>query len=430
MITTLSERIPLLKALQYRQFTLLWLGQCISILGDNIFTVALAWQVLILTGSASAMSAVVIARLLPTIIFLLIGGVTADRLPRRVIILCSDAGRALVVGIIALLSGFHALQLWHLIALSLFFGTVDGFFSPAYQSIQPQLVPKEMLQAANSLNRFALLMSGIIGPAIGALCVAWSGTTSAFALDALSFIISALCLSLMRLSTSQVELAGQEASKEVVEVDSKPRGIRGIILDIREGLGYVTSSTWLWVTISIASLANITYFGPVVVALPKLIRDVYHQGAWLLGTAQTAGAIGAIIATLLIGQMKHLHHRGLLAYVALLPCGLSIFLLGLPFPTASEPLVAIFASTLSGCSIGIFSIIWITLQQELVPVEKLGRVSSIDMMGSYVFLPIGVAFIGVLTDRFGPSLIFIVGGILTVLLLSIGLCFRDIRTLQ
>ena len=89
-----------------------------------------------------------------------------------------------------------------------------------------------------------------------------------------------------------------------------------------------------------------------------------------------------------------------------------------------------FASVLSGCSIGIFSIIWVTLLQELVPVEKLGRVSSIDMLGSYVFLPVGLAFIGILTDHFGPALIFIVGGILTVLLLSIGLCFRDIRHLQ
>ena len=430
MIVTLSERLPLLKVLRYRPFTLLWLGQCISILGDNIFTVALAWQVLLLTGSAGAMSVVVIARLIPTIVFLLIGGVAADRLPRRVIMLCSDTGRALVVGLIVLLSGLHILQLWHLVALSLFFGTVDGFFSPAYQSIQPQLVPKEMLQAANALTRFAMLMSGIIGPAIGALCIAVSGTTSAFALDAFSFVISAFCLSLMRLSTSQTKQTTQDIGEEEVQADTKLKGIRGVIADVREGLGYVTGSTWLWVTIAIASLANITYFGPIAVALPKLIRDVYHQGAWLLGATQTTSAIGAIVATLLIGQIKHLHHRGLLAYLALLPCGLSIFLFGLPFPTASEPFVAMFASILSGCSLGIFSIIWVTLLQELVPVEKLGRVSSIDMLGSYVLLPIGLAITGVFTDRYGPAPIFIVGGTLTVLLLSIGLCFHDIRHLQ
>ncbi len=430
MLAILSERLPLLKVLRYRPFTLLWAGQCISILGDNIFTVALAWQVLLLTGSAGAMSVVVIARLIPTIVFLLIGGVAADRLPRRVIMLCSDTGRALVVGLIALLSGFHTLQLWHLVALSLFFGTVDGFFSPAYQSIQPQLVPKEMLQTANALTRFAMLMSGIIGPAIAALCIAASGTTSAFALDAFSFVISAFCLSLMRLPISQTKQIMQETGEEEVQADTKLKGIRGVIADVREGLSYVTGSTWLWVTIAIASLANITYFGPIAVALPKLIRDVYHQGAWLLGAAQTAGAIGAIAATLLIGQIKHLHHRGLLAYLALLPCGVSIFLFGLPFPTQSEPFVAMFASILSGCSLGIFSIIWVTLLQELVPVEKLGRVSSIDMLGSYVFLPIGLAITGVCTDHYGPAPIFIVGGILTVLLLSIGLCFRDIRHLQ
>lgn len=430
MIATLSERFPLLKVLQFRQFTLLWLGQLISILGDNIFTVALSWQVLILTGSAGAMSVVVIARLIPTIIFLLFGGVAADRFPRRLIMLCSDAGRAFVVGLIVVLSGFHVLQLWHLVALSLFFGTVDGFFSPAYQSIQPQLVPKELLQAANAITRFALLMSGIVGPAIGALCIAFSGPASAFALDTLSFVCSAVCLSIMRLPTVQVVPDAQAASPIEVQAVTKLKGARGVIADVREGLSYVTGSTWLWVTISIVSLANITFFGPIAIALPKLIYDVYHQGAWLLGGAQTASAIGAIAATLLLGQIKHLHHRGLLAYLSLLPCGISILLFGLPLPLSIEPFIAIFASVLSGCSLGIFSIIWTTLLQELVPVEKLGRVSSIDLMGSYVFLPIGLAFIGILTDRFGPSLIFIFGGILTILLLSIGLCFHDIRRLQ
>ena len=430
MIAILSERLPLLGVLRFKQFTLLWLGQFISILGDNIFTVALAWQVLLLTGSAGAMSIVVIARLIPTIVFLLLGGVAADRFPRRVIMLCSDVGRALVVGLIAILSGFHVLQLWHLVALSLFFGIVDGFFSPAYQSIQPQLVPKEMLQAANAITRFAMLMGGIIGPAIGAVCVAFSGTASAFALDALSFIVSAICLSIMRLPATRVVPDTQGVPSTELEVAPKPKGVRGVIADVREGLSYVTGSTWLWVTIAIASLANITFFGPIAVALPKLIRDFYHQGAWLLGVIQTADALGAITATLLIGQLKRIRHRGLLAYLALLPCGLGITLLGVPLPLAAEPFVAAFASALAGFSIGIFSIIWVTLLQELVPVEKLGRVSSIDMMGSYVFLPIGLAFIGVLTDRFGPSPIFIVGGILTVLLLSIGLCFRDIRQLQ
>ena len=431
MLTTISERIPLLKVLRSRAFSLLWTGQFISIVGDNIFTVALAWQVLILTGSAEAMSAVVIAKLIPTIIFLLIGGVTADRLPRRAILLCSDAGRGLVVGIIATLSALHSLQLWHLLVLSFFFGIVDSFFLPAYQAIQPQLVPRDLLQSANSLTRFALLMGGIIGPAVGALCVALTGPASAFALDACSFLVSAICLTIMRLPTTLPSLNAnpEEAASTEVEAAPKLKGFRGLIADVQEGLKYITRSTWLWVTISIASLANITFFGPIAVALPKLVRDFYHQGAWLLGSIDTAWAIGAIAATLLMGQLKHVQHRGLLAYFALLPCGLAITLLGLPLPLSIEPISAIFAGTLAGFSIGIFSIIWITLLQELVPVEKLGRVSSIDMMGSYVFLPIGIAFIGVLADHVGPSPVFIAGGIITILLVSIGLCFRDIRQL-
>lgn len=428
MLATLSTRLPLLKVLQSRAFTLLWVGQFVSIVGDNIFTVALAWQVLILTGSAAAMSAVVIAKLIPTVIFLLIGGVTADRLPRRVILLCSDAGRGLVVAMIAVLGAMDALQLWHLLVFSFFFGVVDSFFSPAYQAIQPQLVPRDLLQSANSLTRFAMLMGGIIGPAIGALCVAFTGPASAFALDAFSFIASAACLAIMHLPAASAPDSEGILSIEAQETP-KRKGISKLIADVREGLSYVTSSTWLWVTIAIASLANITFFGPIAVALPKLVRDFYHQGAWLLGLIDTTWAVGAIAATLLMSQLKYRGHRGLLAYFALLPCGLAITLLGLPLPLHVEPVFATFASALAGFSIGIFSIIWVTLLQELVPVEKLGRVSSIDMMGSYVFLPIGIAFIGVLADRIGPSPVFILGGIITILLVSLGLCFRNIRRL-
>src|SRR5207302_9341946 len=125
----------------------------ISFIGNGAFTTALAWEVLLLTGSATAMGVVIIAQSLPLIAFLLLGGVAADRLPRRLVMLWSDGGRAVAVLLITALAWAHLLQLWHLIILSLIFGTVNGFFSPAYQAIMPQLVDKEHLSSANSLTR-------------------------------------------------------------------------------------------------------------------------------------------------------------------------------------------------------------------------------------------------------------------------------------
>ncbi len=154
MMIIISGRFPMLKVLHSRPFLLLWAGQCISFVGDYMFRIALAWEVLLLTGSAAAMSIVFIASLTPTIIFVLIGGVTADRLPRRLIILTSDAGRAVVVLLIAALTILHLLQFWHLVTLSLLFGMVDGFFSPAYRSIwhgRMALWPHHHCQSIGSL---------------------------------------------------------------------------------------------------------------------------------------------------------------------------------------------------------------------------------------------------------------------------------------
>jgi MFS family permease len=140
------------RALRSRSFALLWMGQTISVLGDAAFYPALAWQVLILTDSGTAMGIVAIAQMIPTLAFLLIGGTLADRVSRRLILLWSDGGRAVVVLLIAGPGWFHLLQFWHLVALAFLFGIVDSFFFPTMQAIPPQLVEKEQLTSSASVS--------------------------------------------------------------------------------------------------------------------------------------------------------------------------------------------------------------------------------------------------------------------------------------
>jgi MFS family permease len=268
--------------------------------------------------------------------------------------LVSDSGRAIIVGIVSLLARLHLLQFWHLVLLSFLFGVVDGFSLPAYQSIQPLLVDKDTLQAANALTRLSTQISNLFGPTVGAVCIAISGPASAFALDTLSFVISAACLVSVHIPTAT-------KTSEQVTTETQKRGLRGLLEDVREGLTYVTGSTWLWVTIAIASLANITYFGPIAVALPRLVHDIYHSGAWLLGLITTASATGAIIATLIIGQMRHMRRRGLIAYTSLLVSCLGLTTLGVPLPLIVEPVVAVIASVFMGLGLGVFEIIWVTV---------------------------------------------------------------------
>jgi DHA3 family tetracycline resistance protein-like MFS transporter len=411
------------RALRSRPFALLWLGQTISTLGDGVNLTALAWQVLILTGSGAAMGVVLIATAIPRVLFMLLGGVIADRLPRRLVMLWADAGRAVAVGAIAILSYTNTLQFWQLIALGLLFGLSQAFFLPAYQSIAPQIVEVEALPSANALNGLTREIGILVGPALGAVLVANFSIASAFAVDAITFLFSALCLLAVHVPIKPL------LAQEGLETESaKRRGARGVIADIHEGIGYIATSSWLWVTIAIASLGN-ALRAPYSVTLPLHVRDFYHSGVGLYGAIISASAVGAILATLIVGQLRRIHHRGIVAYSALVVSSLAMMAFALPVPHDLVPVVTLTAFALDGAGIGAFEIIWVTVLQEMVPSEKLGRVSSVDFVGSFLFQPLGLAVVGVLTDAVATPWIFLACGALSLLLNASGFLVRGIREL-
>ncbi len=186
--------MTLFKALKYRFFALLWSGQTISRLGDSLYRIALSWWVLQKTGSAAIMGTVLIFSTLPMLVFLLIGGVVVDRFNRVRLMLASDIVRGILIAGVSWLAATGHLEVWHIFLVSTFFGIVGAFFQPAYTSIVPDLTPAEALPSANSLTSLSGQVAGIVGPALGAGLIAWGGNQVAFALDALSFFISAACL--------------------------------------------------------------------------------------------------------------------------------------------------------------------------------------------------------------------------------------------
>src|SRR3990170_4384393 len=178
-------------SLRHRSFALLWTGQTISRLGDSLYRIALAWWVLEKTGSATAMSTVLVVSFLPMLLFLLVGGVVVDRLPRFRVLFASDVLNGCVVGAVAVLAATGRLEVWHVYIAGALFGLAEAFFYPAYAASVPQVVPPEALPSANALTGLSYQISGVIGPAIGAAMVALGGTSAAFGLDSLSFFISA-----------------------------------------------------------------------------------------------------------------------------------------------------------------------------------------------------------------------------------------------
>jgi MFS family permease len=332
IVSTLIRRLSVLRSLQNRSFALLWLGQTCSSLGDGAFTIALAWEVLLLTGSATAMGLVVMAEMLPRLIFLLLGGVAADRLPRLRILLFSDAGRGAIVLLIALLGWLHGLQLWHLIALSLLFGVAAGFFHPAYRSLTPQLVEYDQLASANALTAFSRDISTLLGPALGAGIVALVGPMGAFAFDGLSFVFSASCLFAIR-----PLVVSSQAVEDSLKKASTTFPLKGFVDDLHEGWRFVVRSPWFFIGLPLATLGSIFFSGPLEVALPKLVQTAYHADIWLFGVLGMALALGSILASLLLGQLRHIPKRGTVMYGAVALASCAELLLGLSIPQTYAP---------------------------------------------------------------------------------------------
>ncbi|OGO16541.1 MAG: hypothetical protein A2Y93_15430 [Chloroflexi bacterium RBG_13_68_17] len=400
-----------LRSLSHRAFALLWTGQTVSRLGDSLYRVALAWWMLEETGSATAMGAVMIFSFTPMLIFLLIGGVLVDRLPRLRVMLVCDVASGAIIGTVALLAFADRLEVWHVYAASLLFGLVEAFFFPAYTAAVPALTPAEALPSANSLTSLSHQITGIVGPAVAAAIVAAGGTPLAFLLDGLSFFLSAAFL---------LPLLRQDAAPA-------PAGDgRTALADLRDGLSLVLASPWLWITIALFAFTNVALSGPRAVALPFLIQENLGAGVEALGLISSSAAAGSMVGTVWLGRYARLRRRGLVGYLCTAVTGLSFFVFGLAVPLS----VIIGAAFVGGLSISMFGLIWTNTLQELVPGEKLGRVSSIDALGSFVLLPVGYAVAGWATDLVGAPLVFAVGGAVTTLLALAGLLHPAIRHLD
>lgn len=362
------------------------------------------------TGSATAMGSVLVFSMTPMLIFLLIGGVAVDRFPRLQLMLGSDLLRAAVAATVAALAFANLLAVWHIYIASVIFGFVDAFFEPAYLAAVPEMVPPEALPSANALTSLSRRITGIAGPTLGAAIVALGSTPSAFALDAASFLISALCL---------LPIPAHPPAREVAPSDS-------VLRDLRAGLAAVLANPWLWVTITLAALINMTMGGPLAVALPFLVKETLGADVGALGLLGSASSAGAVAGSLWLGRFARLRRRGLLAYGNLLAGSLAVLAYGLPIGLAG---VALAAFTF-GLSMAAFELVWTHTVQEMVPRELLGRVSSIDLLGSFVLLPVGYALAGWATDLLGPPLVFLIGGAASAALALLGLAHPAIRRLD
>lgn len=381
----------LLEPLRGRSFRLYWLGQATSAYGDQVLLVALALQVLRLGGGARELGLVNAAAGGALVVFLLVAGVVVDRLPRRAVMIASDLVRMAVLGYLAVASLGGSLRIGSLTVAAAVYGAADAFFWPAKTAILPELVVRDHLMPANSLSSSADRSSLVIGPGIGGLLVATVGPGAAFLFDAVTFAVSAGCLLAI----------GRRGMLPRAPTPEAPRRLLG---DLRDGVREVMRHRWLWVTILLFTFIVFLVVGPEEVLLPVYLEQRF-RAAEAFGLLVACAGLGAIAGALLTGLVRPVR-RGRWAYSGGLLSALALA----GFALAGEVWQLALLAGLWGLGIEAFQVVWDTSLQELVRPEALGRVSSLDHIGSLALLPVSFAVVGAVADRTGARPVFALAG--------------------
>jgi MFS family permease len=380
--------------LLHREFRLLFAGQTASAIGDQVVRVALALYVTQI-GSPTDVGIVLAANTVPLLVFLLLGGVWADRLPRHRLMLAADGTRGALHALLAVLILTGTVEIWHIVLIEACFGSAEAFFRPAYTGLIPQTVPPEQLQPAKAATGLVETIASFIGPALATALVIGVGGGWAFAVDAATFAVSAAFLIPMR---------PQRRGDAVAPTT--------LLADLREGWAAVRGRPWVWMTIAafsveiMCSYALFQTLGPTIAATAHGGRAVFGVLAAVLGAGTFVGA--------LVGFRWRPRNpvRVGIGFVLLSPIGTGLFALGAPLAL----LVPLYLA--AGAGIALFLVWWETRLAQRIPPHLISRVTSYDWLGSLGLMPIGFIAAGPLAAAFGAQTVLGVGAALGLVALT------------
>jgi predicted MFS family arabinose efflux permease len=389
-------------------FRFLIAGQFASTIGDYCYAVALPWLVLSNHGRAALLGIVLACYGVPRTVLIPVGGILADKIGPRTLMMLADLGRCVLVAVLAFLAARHNASLIALGPTAALIGAGEGLFLPASYSILPALLDGERLGAGNALSSAAVQAGSLLGPSLGGALVAITGaSTAAFAIDAVSFAVSALTLTLIRPPASEPERpeapAGEEANKQqnVLKLLYRWRPMRVILL----------------VTI----VANLAGGGMSEVALPSLAHARWGAGGY--GALLACFAAGALIGTLGATRTTRLARPAIFISVLFVVNALADAMI----PFAGGQAGAAIAFFVAGATNGMANVVAITMVQKAIPPALIGRIIGVVMLCSLGSFPLSVAVTGLLVRHFGPVPFFPVAGTMLALALLYGLSQREFR---
>jgi MFS family permease len=390
--------------LRERNFRLVFAAQAISGLGTTLVPVALSFAVLDLTGSASDLGLVLGSGALALVVFMLAGGVIADRVPRQTVMIAADSCRCLsqlALGIMLVAGHPPVLLLASLTAVA---GAATAMFTPAANGLTPALVPAEQLQRANAVQQTAVAASGLVGPAAAGLLVVTAGPGWAIVADALTFAVSALLLSRLRL-------------------EHAPRQERQHwIADLRAGWADFRSRTWFRAVVLAFAAINLFYAAYLV--LGPVASKRYYDGAASWATVSAATGAGAIIAGLVATRLQPRYPLRAAVLFAMLSA-----LVPLAFSARLPIWLVACAAALDGVGEVAFESLWQTTVQSHIPEQMLSRASSYDYFASFGAMPVGLAIAAPVAAVIGLRPMLLATAVLTFGLLLAMLAVRSVREL-
>ena len=391
--------------LRERPFRLLFFGRSLSAVGDAIVPVALTFAVLDL-GDATDLGLVLGSSSLARVVFLVAGGVWADRLPRQLVMMAADVVRAAVQALLAVAFFTDSIRIWQLAVGSALFGAAGAFFNPASTGLVPELVSRERLQEANALLGLARSAIEVFGPVVSGIVVATLGFGVVFAVDAASFVASFACLAAMRL----------------------PRRLRrrertSMLAEAIDGLRVVRERRWIVAALSCDLVFNFAFAAYFV--LGPVVFEQHFDGARDWGIAMTGAAIGGIVGGLVVLRFRP--SRPLFAaYVFSFVTPLQLLALAVPLP-----LPAIVAGAmLVVVALVLVNTYWATMEQQHVPAAYLSRVDSLGWMISLVAFPLGAVVAGPLAGAIGVGPTLVGAAALMAAGVAGALSVRDFRELR
>lgn len=384
-------RLSVIQPLRQREFRAVWLGESVSMLGDQFYLVALPWVALALTGSSMALGLVLMSAAIPRAALMLVGGAVSDRHDPRMIMIASSALRAVLVGALALLVWTDAIELWHLYLLGAGFGAADAFFQPAALALVPRLVPAERLEASNALVMGSMAVTGMIGPAAAGVAIAATGTALGFGIDAATFIFATVTLLLVRRSSS----AG---------IVPAARTADGTLAAILAGLRYATADVQIRAVLVAVTVINLAVVGPFFVGLPVLV-DRLDSGPLAYGIVLSAFGGAALIGAVTAGTLGSRPRMSLVIPVTAAALAVGMIVIGL----APNVWVTTLAAVPLGAGVGALQVSGMAWLQRRSEPAYLGRVMSLVMFAVMGLTPLSYAVAGAVAES-GLEILFVGAG--------------------